>query len=156
MVRRSDRSGDKQTLDLFKDYVPAPVVPRFEEEVVRAFSPQGRLAKAVARTLEECGQSRDEIAAAISEILGERVSRSTLDAYASQAKESHQIPASRLAALVAVTGDPRPLNVLLNPHDLIVVPQKFEPLLRREAAREARERFEREEQAADAEWRARR
>jgi hypothetical protein len=39
---------------------------------------------------------------------------------------------------------------------LIVVEAKYEALLKRERARELRERAERAEQAADAEWRARR
>lgn len=145
-----------QTLDLFRDYVPGRVVPRFEAEDVKAWNLQGRIAKAVARTLDEAGKSREEVAGKVSEILGEKVSKATLDAYASQAKDSHQITAARLAALVEATGDARALNTLLADFGLIAVPDRYEALLRREAAREARERFEREEQAADAEWRARR
>lgn len=147
---------DRQTLDLFRDYAPAPVVPRFDPDTVKAYRLQGRLAKAVARTLDDAGRSRADVAKAMTEVLGEDVSKAMLDAYASQAKESHQISAARLAALVEVTGDARALNVLLADFGLIAVPDKYEALLRREAAREMRERIEREEQAADAEWRARR
>jgi hypothetical protein len=156
LIMPRGRVKQGHTLDLFKDYQPQPVVDRFADEEVRAFSLRGRMSKAVAKTLEDSGMQRDEVAQAMSELLGEKITDSTLDAYASQAREQHTITAVRLAALAKVTGDSRALNTLLAEFGLIAVPAKYEALLRREAAREARERFEREEQAADAEWRAKR
>ena len=147
---------DAFTVDLFKDYQPQPVVERFADDQVKAWSMAGRLAKAIALTMEESSLTREEIAAQMSEITKSNVSKATLDAYASQAKEQNQIPATRLAALVAITGDTRPLNALLEEAGLIVVPKKFEALLKRERARELRLLLEREEQAADAQWRANR
>lgn len=147
---------DAFTVDLFKDYQPQPVVERFADDQVKAWSMAGRLAKAIALTMEESSLSREEIAAQMSEITKSSVSKATLDAYASQAKEQNQITATRLAALVTITGDARPLNVLLEEAGLIVVPKKFEALLKRERARELRALLEREEQAADAQWRANR
>lgn len=149
------RPRDAGTLDLFRDYQPAPVVERFAEEAVRAWNMQGRLSKAVALTLDESSLSRAEIARAMSELLNEQVSKNMLDAYASQAKD-HQISALRLVALVMVTGDARALNTLIGDAEMIAVPAKYEALLRRERAKELRERAEREEAAAEAEWRARR
>lgn len=151
MVRRR---RDTQTPDLFRDYQPPAVVERFEAENVQAWSLAGRLSKAVALTMEESDIPRAEIAAAMSEILKTAVSKAMLDAYASQAREQHSISAVRLAALVAVTNDLRALNTLLEDAGLIVIPKKYEALLRREKAREIKERAEREEQAADAEWKA--
>jgi len=147
---------DAFTVDLFKDYQPQQVVERFADDQVKAWSMAGRLAKAIALTMEESGLTREEIAAQMSEITKSNVSKATLDAYASQAKEQNQIPATRLAALVTITNDARPLNVLLEEAGLIVVPKKFEALLKRERARELRALLEREEQAADAQWRANR
>lgn len=147
------RRLDTLTTDLFRDYEPAPVVERFEHEAVKAWSLSGRLSKAVALTLDEAELGRAEIAAAMSEILKTTVSKSMLDQYAAQAKE-HSISAVRLAALIQVTGDVRALNALLEDCGLIVIPKKYEALLRRERAREIKHRAEREEQAADAEWRA--
>jgi hypothetical protein len=149
------RPRDTATFDLFRDYQAAPVVARFPEEDVRAWNQARRLSKAIGRSLDEDGRSREDIAHAISDQIEEKVSRATLDAYASQEKPN-AISALRLAALVAVTGDARPLNTLLSEAGLIVVEAKYEALLKREKARELRERAEREEQAADAEWRARR
>lgn len=149
------RKRDSLTGDLFRDYQPQPVVERFDADAVQSWSLAGRLSKAVGLTLAECEMDRKDVARAMSDFLKDEVSKASLDAFASQAKE-HSISALRLAALVAVTGDPRALNALLEDQGLIVVPQKYEALLRREKARELRERAEREEQAADAEWRAKR
>ncbi len=149
------RQRDRSTLDLFRDYEPKPVVRRFEDEDVRAWSRARRLSRALAKTFEAADADRDAIAGAMSEWLGETVSKSMLDAYASQEKP-HAISALRLIALVAVTGDDRALNDLLADVGLIAIDRKYEALLRREQARELRERLEQEEKAADAEWRARR
>lgn len=148
------RKRDQHTPDLFMDYQPGPVVERFEDEDVQAWSLSARLSKAVARTMDESELSRADIASAMSEILKSTVSKAMLDGYASQAREQHSISAVRLAALVAVTNDARALNALLADARLIVIPKKYEALLRREKAREIKERAEREEQAADAEWKA--
>ncbi|MCW5708711.1 hypothetical protein [Shinella sp.] len=150
------RQRDPFTVDLFRDYTPAPVVDRFDDEEVKAWSLAGRLAKAVALTMEESGKSREQLAAELSEITKASVSKAMLDAYASQAREQHSISALRLAALAVATGDARAFNVLLEEAGLIVVPKKYEALLRRERAKEMREMLDREEKAADAEWRAKR
>lgn len=50
------------------------------------------------------GRTREVIAAEMSALLGENVSRKMLDAYASPAREDHKVPFSRLLALVIVTG----------------------------------------------------
>lgn len=149
MTRRRDAS----TLDLFRDIEPAQVVRRFDDAEIKAWTPARRLSRAIANALD--GQNREEIAAAMSEYLGEKVSKATLDAYASPEKP-HAIPAHRLVALYAITSDERLPNALLNEAGLIAVPVKYEALLKRERAREHREWAERQEQAADAEWRAKR
>lgn len=148
------RQRDTRTLDLLRDYEPPPVVERFDPEEVKAWSLAGRLSKAVSRALNDADQSRDEIAAAMSQVAGETVSKALLDKYASTAAEDHKISALRLMALVAVTGDVRPLNTLLADIGFIVVPKKYEALLRREQAKAAAERAAREADAADAEWKA--
>ena len=150
------RKRDPFTVDLFSNLKPEPVVDRFDDEEVKAWSVAGRLAKAVALTMENSGKSREQIAAEMTEVTKTNVSKAMLDAYASQAREQHSISALRLAALAVATGDARAFNVLLEEAGLIVVPKKYEALLRRERAKEMRELLDREEKAADAEWRARR
>lgn len=72
----------------------------------------------VAVMLNSDGRSRWELAAKVSEYLGEDVSKAMLDAYASPAREEHKVPMSRFLAIMTVTGR----------HDL------FDPVLRRTGA----------------------
>lgn len=58
-------------------------------------------------------RSREEIAGAMSAMLGEDVSRAMLDAYSSPARIEHKVPFSRMLALVAVTGRHDLLDLLL-------------------------------------------
>lgn len=61
------------------------------------------VAAGVARALKEDTRSRDEVAGAVSALLDETVSRWMLDAYASEARETHSVSAGRFLALIAVT-----------------------------------------------------
>lgn len=61
------------------------------------------VAATVALALNEAGRSRFEIAGAMSALLDDEVTKLMLDAYASEAREGHNISAARLLALVAVT-----------------------------------------------------
>ena len=58
------------------------------------------------------------------DFLGERVSPSVLNAYASQARDEHNISAVRLVALAHATGDLRLLDLLLKPFDLTAVSRR--------------------------------
>lgn len=59
------------------------------------------ISSAVAQCLQE--ENRAEIAATLSYLLGEEISVHMLNAYASEARRTFRIPASRLFALIAVT-----------------------------------------------------
>lgn len=61
------------------------------------------IAAAIARALKEDSRSRPEVAAAMTALLDEDVSRWMLDAYASPAREHHNISADRFLAFIAVT-----------------------------------------------------
>jgi hypothetical protein len=61
------------------------------------------IAAGVARALKEDSRSRDEIAGAMSALLAEEVTRWMLDAYASEARDQHNVSAGRFLALMAVT-----------------------------------------------------
>lgn len=62
------------------------------------------IAASVARICREDGRNRHEIAIAMSTVLNEPVSKAMLDAYASESRDQHTIPAHRWLALVAVAG----------------------------------------------------
>lgn len=61
------------------------------------------VAASVGLALKEDSRSRDEVAGAVSALLGEPVTKMMFDAYASEAREAHNISAGRFLALVAVT-----------------------------------------------------
>lgn len=62
-----------------------------------------RVAASVARILREDPATRFEIAGRVSELLDEDVSKLMLDAYASEARDGHNISVARFLALVAAT-----------------------------------------------------
>lgn len=61
------------------------------------------IASGVSRALREDPRSRFEIAGAVSALLGEEVSKFMLDAYASEAREEHNVSAERWLAILAAT-----------------------------------------------------
>ena len=62
-----------------------------------------RANRMVGSMLNSDDRAREVIAAEMSVLLGEKVSRAMLDAYASPAREEHKVPFSRLIALTLVT-----------------------------------------------------
>ncbi len=117
--------GDQSTFDILEDWTPPVIVERYEDERVRTSSLRNKVARAVAETLRESGMDRDEIAAAMSEWLGEEVTKNMLNNYASEAQADHTIPHLRLLALIHVTGDLRLLQVGAELFDFIVVERRF-------------------------------
>ncbi|ALG60879.1 hypothetical protein [Citromicrobium sp. JL477] len=73
------------------------------------------IAGVVGTILASTPMSREEMAARMTELLGEPISRAMLDAYASPARTEHKVPMSRFFALVLAT----------KRHDL------FDPLVRK-------------------------
>lgn len=148
------RRRDGSTPDLFLEYRPAPVVERFSRERVRAAHCAGLIARAVAEAIKESRHNRETIARLMSEHLCESITIAMLDQYSSVANEKNNISAHRLAALFIVTGDIRLINAMLEGTGAIAVHAKYEFLIRREQAKEDRDRAEREMNTADAQWRA--
>lgn len=72
-----------------------------------------QVASAVAQILKDDTRTRYEIAGGISSLLDDEVSKLMLDAYASEAREQHNISVGRFLALVAETGRYDLLNALL-------------------------------------------
>lgn len=117
---------------------PRPVVA-FEPARVRAATLHGQIARAVAEALRDAaasGIAREEIAARMTAILGERISKTMLDAYASQAREDHSIGLARFVALIQATGDRRLLELLAEPMGWAVVERADLALIELAALRE--------------------
>lgn len=133
-------------------FVLPPVVERFDQERVKSARVSGRIKRAVAEAMKDSGRTRDDIAEQMSAYLDEKVTVLMLQQYTSTANESHNIPAHRLMALFAVTGDARLLNELMAGSGFIAVHGRYEPLLRRESAKLHLERINREIDDADRAW----
>lgn len=119
------RRQDDRTLDLLSWEPPAPIAA-FPEEKVRAADLRAMLAKAVSLSLKECDRSRAEIAAEMSQYLGEPTSENMLNAYASEGREEHVINIVRFIGLAHATGDAqRLLQLLANQFGMAVIPQRY-------------------------------
>ena len=141
--------GDRLTLDLLNWDPPEPAV-RFEEAKVRGATLGARFCRAMAAALKECGAPREDVARRMGEYLGEEVSKPMLDAYVSEARETHTINIIRFAALVHATRDMRLLSLLPDLFGFAVVDERYVSLIR--AAR-IREKAAELDKLADAEER---
>ena len=74
---------------------------------------EARICSTVGSILNSTPRHREVIAAEMSVILAEEVSKGMLDAYASPARAEHKVPMSRFFALVVVTGRQDLLGPLL-------------------------------------------
>ncbi|HXD03085.1 MAG TPA: hypothetical protein VN627_07230 [Novosphingobium sp.] len=79
-------------------------VPRPATGVAALAGLEARICSTVGVLLASDGRPREIIAAEMSVLLDETVSRAMLDAYSSPARIDHRVPMNRFWALVAVTG----------------------------------------------------
>lgn len=86
---------------------PQPLEPR--PGVLAGFDHEMR--QMLSAILKEAPMSRYEVAAKMSELLGDDVSKNMLDAYTADSRETHQISAVRLFALMMATGRFDPLEM---------------------------------------------
>ena len=142
---------DPNTLDLFTDWTP-PVISH-DPETVRASSFRGRLARAISTTLTECGPSRAEIAAEMTKLLGATITENVLNRAAAESAEEHLLNPERLWALCTVTGDFRPISVLLDGSDKVLIDRRWLGAVREAIATAEKERLDVVIKAARREWR---
>lgn len=117
--------GDTQTLSLLT-WEPKAVEVKFEDEAkVRAATLAHRISRSVSTILTESDLPREEIAQAMSEFLGTRVTAAVLNGYASQGREANKISLERAEALLHATGDPRIFGDILGRHGYAVIPKKY-------------------------------
>ncbi|MFT9091546.1 MAG: hypothetical protein ABF479_11180 [Gluconacetobacter sp.] len=111
------------------DWMPPEPVVQFDERLIRANSFSGRLSRAISISLQECGQSREDVAARMSAILERPVSLPMLNAYSSAMREGHQISVPRFDALVHATADRRLLEFMAEPHGWAVIERRYLPMI---------------------------
>ncbi|WP_417846982.1 DNA transposition protein [Thalassospira povalilytica] len=145
--------GDNTTLDLLTEWNPPAVAVRFTQpERVRASSFSQRISRAVSEVLKDCGKSREDIAAAMTEYAGEEVTKNMLDAYASMARESHTINLERAFALLHATGDARIFGMELERFDLAVIPERYLGAVDDAMIEDQREQLRKTQLAARRRW----
>lgn len=125
--------NDSLTMDLLdllkKQPVPEPAIS-YEKGEVKGATLDVRIAAAVSKSMKDSELSRAEIAKLMSAHLGETVTETHLNNYASPAKKDHRIPAARLIALAKVLQDPRLLSIGAEDIDCIVVPMQHGRLIK--------------------------
>lgn len=126
---------------------PPETVSAFDPQLIRANSYGGRLSRAISVSLDGCGYSRAEIAARMSEHLGRKISLNILNAYASVARETHEISVSRFDALIGATGDRRLLEFVAADHGFSVIDRRYLPMIELAAVAEHRRDLARKERA---------
>lgn len=101
--------GDKGTMDLL-GWMPERVgaaAPALRGPVDTVLP---RLVSDVLKAATKRGLEREEVAHALTLRLNRKVSKDTLDAWASPGRASNRIPADALVTLMVVTGDLAPLD----------------------------------------------
>lgn len=152
MTRRSTR--DDKTLDLL-GWQPPDVSAGFRDETrVRAASLSHRISRSVSEILQDSGRPRAEIAAAMTDWLGDDVSEHMLNAYASPARETHSISLERAIALLHATGDARLLGDLLAPLGFAVIPDKYLGAIEEAMCDELMERVQQRKKLGRRRWSA--
>ena len=126
------------------DWQPPQPVQAFAAPEVRSSTLNGRITRAVAAALRGCELPREAVAAGMSEFLGRTVTKNMLDAYASEARDSHTIPLDRFLALVHVTQDRRLLELLAEPMGWAVIERRYLPLIDLATVREKHDDLQRE------------
>jgi hypothetical protein len=91
------RRGDHRTYDLFE---APPSRPSHEGALVGL---KTQIAHLMSSSIRQCGLDRYKIAAGMSALLGEDVSKLMLDAYTAESRDDQNIPAHRLFAFIVVT-----------------------------------------------------
>ena len=110
------------------DWEPPVPVRAFEEAAVRAPTMSGRLARAIAVALDDAVDGRGSIAERMSRYLGgSPISVNMLNAYASQARETHTISVPRFVALAHATQDARLVELIAAPLGLAAIDRRYLP-----------------------------
>ncbi len=74
---------------------------------------EARLRRALSDALKKCPLSVHQIAGEMSHLLGESVTADMIYSWTAESKSQHQIWAGRLPAFCLVTGDPAPMEILV-------------------------------------------
>ena len=77
---------------------------------------------AISAALKQCPQSRWHVAARMSELTGQEITKTMLDSWTAESKDGHRFPAIFLPAFCEATGSSEPLKMLGRPAGVFVLP----------------------------------
>jgi len=100
--RKNYRSRDERQMS-FDDYFVVPTPAEVRPGSIAGLDQE--LRQALSRSLKTQSLSRYEVAAKMSEMLGDDISKNMLDAYTAESRETHQISVVRLVAMILATKD---------------------------------------------------
>ena len=138
------RSGEQ--LDLLA-WAPPETVLSFDPQLIRGNSYSSRLSRAISVSLDSCGYSRAEIAERMSQHMGRKISLNILNAYASVARDTHEISVSRFNSLICATGDRRLAEFVAADHGWSVIDRRYLPMIELAAVGEFKRELARKERA---------
>ena len=122
---------DPLTKDLFA-WTPPPVAIRYEDAVTGRGPLDNRISRLIARALRDArddGQSRNDIAQAMSKYLGRTISGAILDKWASEASDDHRIPLDAFVALVHATQAKELLGFVPGEFGLTVIEDEYADMI---------------------------
>ena len=120
MTKKKKRIDNRQ-ISLFE------VIKNFQEEMA-AQKPVGSMnidrifRETISEELRRCPLSRYQVAARMSELLGQDITKTMLDSWTAESKEQHRFPAVFLPAFCEAVGSTAPLRVLGQPVGVYVLP----------------------------------
>lgn len=142
MKRPRNRPADQMSL---LDWRPSSPVVAYVADRVKASTFARSISKAVSETLKACGRPRAQVAAAMSDYLGDDVvSENVLNGYAAENRDDLIINITRLDALLAVTKDRRLLELIAARHGWAVIDRRHLPAIEMAELMETRAEMDRE------------
>lgn len=120
-VRKKIDTNSAQ-MNLFDLLTQAQDAPKKELANEGAANVREPLRVALCAAIKQCPLSRWEIAGKMSHLLGQEISKFSLDAWTAESKDGHRLPAEYLPAFCQVTGDNGPLQILAETAGLFALP----------------------------------
>lgn len=125
------RRRDPLTKDLFS-WEPPKIAVGYSADVIGRGRLDNKIARLVSHALRnarEDGQSRADVAQAISNFLSRPVSEAMLHKWASEGSEEHRIPLDAFIGLVYATGDKNLLGFVPGEFGLTVIEDEYAELI---------------------------
>lgn len=110
-MAKSNKKIDTCQLSLF-DLLRSYREQQPEKKPAGSFDIDKRFREEISEALKRCPRSRWEVAARMSELVGADITKSMLDSWTSEAKETHRFPSVYLPAFCEAAGDTAPLKML--------------------------------------------